>query len=187
MNPTAPPRVVLATGQFLALVREGHWEYTERLNATGAAIILAVTPAGNLLLVEQYRIPCHARTLELPGTTGESHAEAARRELLEETGYAAELIEPLTFGPASSGVTSELVTLFHASRLRRVGVGGGVGHEAIVVQEVPLDQVEEWLAQKAAAGVLVDPKVFTGLYFLERLNRARQGDLKIVDNPSNSP
>jgi ADP-ribose pyrophosphatase len=36
------------------------WEYAQRVNATGAAIIVAVTDAQKLLLVEQYRIPCHA-------------------------------------------------------------------------------------------------------------------------------
>jgi ADP-ribose pyrophosphatase len=176
VNPNpAPERSQLCAGRFLALVREGHWEYADRLNATGAAIILAVTAERKLLLVEQYRVPCHARTIELPaGIIGdepeqprESDSAAARRELLEETGYLAKSIEPLTTGPASSGVTSELVTLFRASSLERTGAGGGVAHEAIMVHEVPLAEVHEWLAQKARTGVLVDPKVYAGLYFLD--------------------
>jgi ADP-ribose pyrophosphatase len=56
----------LYTGKFLALVKEGHWEYADRTNATGASIIVAVTEEQKLLLVEQYRIPVHARTIELP-------------------------------------------------------------------------------------------------------------------------
>ena len=95
MNPT--PRIALCTGKFLALVKEGRWEYVDRIGATGAAIIVAVTDEQKLLLVEQYRIPVHARTIELPaGVIGdqsadrdESHADAAKRELLEETGYSA--------------------------------------------------------------------------------------------------
>src|SRR5579872_255456 len=105
----------LHTGKFLALVREGHWEYVERTNATGAALIVAVTDEQKLLLVEQYRIPVHCRTIELPagiigdepGGAHESDADAAKRELLEETGYAAGRIEELTTGPSSSGLTSE--------------------------------------------------------------------------------
>lgn len=166
----------LYAGRFLALLREGRWEYAHRVNATGAAIILAVTDQGRILLVEQYRIPCHARTIELPaGIIGdepqegnESRAEAARRELLEETGYLAEVIEPLTTGPASSGLTSEVVTLFRASRLRKTGTGGGVAHEEITVHEVPLSDAHDWLAAKAKTGVLVDPKIYAGLYFLIR-------------------
>ncbi len=173
MKNDEPGKTILCQGDFLALVREGHWEYAERVNTTGAAIILAVTSDQKLLLVEQYRVPCHARTIELPaGIIGdepdsgtESHAQAAERELLEETGYAAGRIEALTTGPASSGVTSEIVTLFKATDLRQVHAGGGVGHEEITVHEVPLSEVRSFLVEKARSGVLVDPKVYAGLYF----------------------
>ena len=164
----------LFSGRFLALVQEGHWEYADRTNATGAAIILAVTDDCKILLVEQYRIPVHARTIELPaGIIGdepeagdESQANAAVRELEEETGYAARKVVALTTGPASSGVTSEIVTLFHASSLEKVGVGGGVANEDITVHEIPLDQVDQWLNDKAAEGLLIDSKIYAGLYFL---------------------
>jgi hypothetical protein len=124
----------LFSGKFLALVKEGHWEYAHRTNATGAAIIVAVTEEQKLLLVEQYRIPVHARTIEMPagiigdepGSADEAHAEAARRELVEETGYEAGHIEALTHGPASGGLTSETVTLFLATNLRRVSGPAGL-------------------------------------------------------------
>lgn len=169
-------KTVLHTGKFLTLIREGTWEYTDRPNATGAAIIIAVTDAGNVLLVEQYRLPVHARTIEFPaGMTGdeaehagESHTEAACRELLEETGYEAGRIEALITGPACSGLTSELVTLFRASELKRAHRGGGGGAEAITVHEVPLPEIHEWLMARARTGVRVDPKVYAGLYFLMR-------------------
>jgi ADP-ribose pyrophosphatase len=158
----------------MKLSPEGHWEYVHRVNATGAAIIVAVTAERKLLLVEQYRIPCHVRTIELPagvigdepGSRSESHAEAARRELLEETGYVAGRIEPLDTGPSSAGLTSEVVTLFLASDLQKAGVGGGVHHEDIIVHEVPLENIRAWLEEKVRSGFLVDPKVYAGLYFL---------------------
>ena len=133
MNP--PGRTVLHSNKFLTLVKEGHWEYVDRVNATGAALILAVTPERKVILVEQYRIPVHARTIELPagiigdepGKAGEAHVEAARRKLLEETGYEATQVEALTIGPACSGITSECVTLFHATGLRKDGAGWGCG------------------------------------------------------------
>jgi ADP-ribose diphosphatase len=170
------PKITLHSGKFLALVKEGRWEYADRTNATGAAIIVAVTEEQKLLLVEQFRIPVHARTIELPagiigddpGSRDEAHAEAARRELIEETGFEAGLIEALTHGPSSSGLTSETVTLFLATQLRRVGEGGGVVHEDITVHEVPLAEVHSWLEAKAKSGVLVDPKVYAGLYFIGR-------------------
>lgn len=166
----------LYAGRFLKLVKEGHWEYAERTNATGAAVIIAVTPEQKLLLVEQYRIPVHARTIELPagiigdepGSSDEAHAEAARRELIEETGYEAAEMETLTHSPTSSGLTSETVTIFHARNLRRVGPGGGVAHENITVHEVPLADIHSWLQAKANEGALIDSKVYTGLYFIGR-------------------
>ena len=172
MNPHTP--TTLHTGKFLALIQEGHWEYVDRVNATGAAIILAVTAEQKILLVEQYRIPVHARTIELPagiigdepGRAKEADAQAARRELLEETGYAAERVEEVMTGPACSGLASERVTLFRAWGLRHAGKGGGVGHEEIVLHEIPLAEVAAWLETKARSGVLIDPKVYAGLFFV---------------------
>lgn len=169
-------KTTLCTSKFLSLIKEEHWEYADRVNATGAALILAITPDEKILLVEQYRIPVHARTLELPagiigdepGCADEAHAAAARRELIEETGYAAEHMEALTTGAACSGITSERVTLFRATGLRRVGQGGGVAHEDITVHEVPLADVAAWLEAKAKTGVLVDPKLYGGLFFANR-------------------
>jgi ADP-ribose pyrophosphatase len=169
-----PTKTVLHSSKFLALIKEGHWEYVDRVNATGAALIVAVTPDEKVLLVEQYRIPVHARTIELPAgiigdepdSTNETIAEAARRELLEETGYTAERIEAVTTGASCSGITSERITLFRALGLRRVGKGGGVAHEDITVHEIPLVEVVTWLEAKGKTGVLIDPKVYAGLFFI---------------------
>ncbi len=166
--------MTLCSSQFLNLIREGHWEYVDRVNATGSALIVAVTAEDKLLLVEQYRIPVHARTIELPagiigdepGKSLESHAEAARRELLEETGYSAGRVEALTIGPACSGLTSERATLFRATDLKRVNAGGGVDNENITVHEVALSDVVAWLETRAKVGVLIDPKVYAGLFFI---------------------
>jgi ADP-ribose pyrophosphatase len=175
-------KTTLCAGKFLALIQEGPWEYADRVGATGAVIVIAVTAEDKLLLVEQYRIPVHARTIELPaGITGdepggddEGPETAARRELLEETGYAAERIVTLTTGPASSGLTSEVVTLLLATGLKRVHGGGGIAHENITVHEISLSDVPDWLSAKAAAGWLIDPKIYAGLYFLEHAPDVRQ-------------
>jgi len=169
-------RRVLGEGRFVRLVVEGHWEWTERLNISGAVMIAALTEARELVLVEQYRIPLHTRVIELPAglagdeasNAGEPLVNAARRELVEETGYEADVIEYITDGPTSAGMTSETYSLFLARDVRRVGSGGGDAHEDIQVHVVPVDAVEEWLVQRRREGVLVDPRVYLGLFFAAR-------------------
>jgi ADP-ribose pyrophosphatase len=172
MNAEKP--IILHTGKFLALIKEGHWEYAQRVNAHGAVIIVAVTEERKLLLVEQYRIPVHGRTIELPagivgdepGAPEETIIDAAKRELLEEAGYASARVEVLMTGPSSAGLTSELVTLVLASGLKRVNAGGGVAGENITVHEIPLEAVHAWLAAQVERGLMIEPKVYAGLYFL---------------------
>ncbi len=61
------------------------------------AVVVALTPAGEVVLVREFRPGPEAVLLELPGggiDEGEAPADAASRELLEETGYAGE-VEPV--------------------------------------------------------------------------------------------
>jgi ADP-ribose pyrophosphatase len=166
----------LHAGRHLRLVSRNGWEFVERPGVRGIVLVVAVTPRGGLLLVEQHREPVGARVLELPAglagdagsPAGEPLEEAARRELVEETGWDAAEMERLTAGPPSAGVTSEVVTLFRARDLSRVGAGGGVDGESITVHEVPLADAESWLLGREAGGALVDPKVWAGLWFARR-------------------
>jgi ADP-ribose pyrophosphatase len=163
----------LAEGRFLRLVRLGRWEYADRINVSGAAVLVALTPDRRLLLVEQYRIPCGCRVIELPagiagdepGTAGEGLLTAAVRELREETGYEAGKLEEIMTGPSSAGLTSELVTFVYASQLRRIAAGGDVEGEGITLHEIPLQDINIWLTQQISRGLLVDPKVYAGIYF----------------------
>jgi ADP-ribose pyrophosphatase len=172
----ASKRRVLGEGRFVRLVAQDGWEWAERTNASGAVVIAAVTGDAQIVLAEQYRIPLGRRVIELPaGLVGDSEAlrheplaEAARRELLEETGFEAAHWECLLEGPSSAGLTTEAYALFLAREARRVGPGGGDAAEEIQVHLVPLAEADDWLSRRRAAGLAVDPKVYAGLYFARR-------------------
>jgi ADP-ribose pyrophosphatase len=127
-----------------------------------------------LLLVEQERVPLGQRSIEMPAglvgdtTAGESAEDAAARELLEETGWEASKIEFLLRGPTSSGMSSEQVVFVRASGLRRRHAGGGDESEAITVHEVPVPEVPRFLVARMSEGYAVDPKLWAGLWLLER-------------------
>ncbi|MCC5793261.1 MAG: NUDIX hydrolase [Chromatiales bacterium] len=164
------------SGRHLAFKQRGHWEYCERVGSHGVVVILALTPDGKVLLVEQFRPPIQRNVIEMPaglagdiaGQSDESLEQAAARELEEETGYRARSIRLLTTGPASSGLSSEMVSFMLAEGLERIGPGGGTDSEEITVHEVPLAEAGPWLIERERAGVPADPKVYGGLWWLER-------------------
>ena len=165
---------ILYDGQWLRMVRRGHWEYAERTHGNGmAVIIIAVTPDDDVLFVEQYRVPLGARTIEMPaGLVGDDHAHdtlesAARRELIEETGWEASRVDVLLIGPTSSGMSSERIAFVRALDLTRVGEGGGVDNEDITVHTVPRAQAPAWLMRKQAEGFELDLKLWAGLWMID--------------------
>ena len=165
----AAPRV-LYEGKYLTLLSDNGWEYTSRPHVTGIVVIVAVTPDRKLVLVEQPRTAVHKRVIELPaGMVGdvdanESLADAARRELIEETGFQPAEIRLLAEGPIAVGVTDEIISIFEARGLERVGLGGGDDSEEITVHEVALPDLRAFLAAKQAEGRAIDPKIYAGLF-----------------------
>ncbi|HEX5314807.1 MAG TPA: NUDIX hydrolase [Gammaproteobacteria bacterium] len=160
---------VLFGGEYLRLLRRRHWEYAERTNSSGVVVIVAVTPEKKLLLVEQFRWPVASAVIELPaGLVGdvdgdEDLSAAARRELIEETGFEAGEMRVLLSGPVTAGLSNEVTHFCLARDLRRVGEGGGDASEDIRVHEVALAEVPGWLASRPPA-LLVDPKTYIGLW-----------------------
>lgn len=176
MNPKHEGEAQVAwEGRWLRIRTRGSWEYVERTHAEGkAVIIVAVTPGRKLLFVEQFRVPLQQRTIEMPaGLVGDNLGEdtlesAAARELLEETGWQASHVEVLMEGPTSSGMSTEIIAFCRATGLTRVHAGGGDETEDITVHEVPVDEAARWLTAKMAEGYAMDPKLWAGLWFVER-------------------
>jgi ADP-ribose pyrophosphatase len=180
-------RTVLYEGDWLRLVRRGRWESCERTHGQGmAVIVIAVTPDDAVLFVEQYRVPLGARTIEMPaGLVGDDHnhdtlEDAARRELIEETGWEPGTVDVLLIGPTSSGMSNERIAFVRARNLKKVGAGGGVGSEDITVHAVPRHQAPAWLMRKHAEGFELDLKLWAGLWMIEHNPDGSRADEPIV-------
>jgi len=167
-----PTPRTLYRGKFLELLVAGNWEFVQRPRHTAPVGILAVTPDARLVLISQYRIPVGKICVEIPaGLAGDSGAPeswkaAALRELREETGYAAQDMEFLASGPTSAGLTNECMLFARAVGLTKAGPPQPDGDEQIAVHEIPLADVPAFLRDQEAQGRLIDPKIYTVLYFL---------------------
>lgn len=177
MTDTIPYR-----GKFLHFIERDGWEFVRRANAHAVVAVAARTRADEIVLIEQRRKPLGedgACVIELPaGLVGDDGAEddllaAANRELAEETGYRAGHLELAGAGPSSAGLTDEIISFVIADRLDQIGPGGGVDGEDIRVHPVPLERVDDWLGRHLAAGRMVDPKVWAGLYLLRYATAGR--------------
>lgn len=172
-NEDAPE--IMWAGRYITAKRRGRWEYVSRSRGIRAAVILAIVEdAGNgpcIILVEQYRVPLGKRCLELPaglvgddeGCDGEEAAQAAIRELEEETGYRAKNMIDLGDYYSSPGMVSESFTLFRAEGLTRMHEGGGTEGENILVHHVPLGDIGAYVAARRSEGMAIDVKLLVAL------------------------
>jgi 8-oxo-dGTP pyrophosphatase MutT (NUDIX family) len=128
----------------------------------GAAVILAVDDDDRVLVVVQYRHPARRRFVELPAglldKPGEDPLEAARRELLEETGYRADSWTHLASTWSSPGVTAEVIHLYLARGLSPADRGD------FVAQHEEADMRLYWLPladllEGVLAGTIADAPV----------------------------
>ena len=155
---------VMWQGRFITAKTRGKWEYVSRARGIKAAVILAMED-DHVLLVEQYRVPLGADCIELPAgligdhEEGEDTLASAARELEEETGYRADTLEIVGEFFSSPGMVSESFSLVRARGLTKVGDGGGVDGENIVVHRIAIADLPEFVQQKRAEGCVVDVKL----------------------------
>lgn len=140
------------------------YRYTTLRRVPGAAVV-ALDDEGRLLLQQQYRYPLRKVIYQLPGglvDPGETPLETARRELLEETGYEAEVWEVLGVVQDNPGLIDGPTTLFLARKLRRVAEPRQDSTEQHVLVWHPLS----WLRVQVRLGRIEDRVVLAALTFL---------------------
>jgi ADP-ribose pyrophosphatase len=126
----------------------------------GAAAV-AVDDAGAVLLVRQMRPAVGSAVLELPAgliEPGEDPLETARRELEEETGFAADHLELLVRFYTSPGFTDELIHIYAASGLHQTALRHDEEEEIEVVR-MPVQAAIE----RVMHGEISDAKTVAGL------------------------
>ena len=168
----------LHAGKYLGLCIVNGWEFVSRVNASGVVVLIAVNADDALILVEQFRPALQKQVIELPAGLVGDHDDpdepmlvAAKRELLEETGYSCQSMELVMSCPSSAGMSDEIIHFFLAHELVKTGCGGGDDSENITVHEVPLAGVDDWLLERIAQGMPVDPKIYSALYWLGQRKR----------------
>ncbi len=151
------------------------WEAVERINCHGIVAVVPVTTAGEILLVRQFRPVLNTFVIEFPAGLNdrqETLVEAAKRELIEETGYTSEHVSYLAEGPISSGISTEILTVFLAKDARPAEPEVKRRYpleetEHIEVIKSPFARIYEFLDDAREKGDCVDIKIF-GLLELAR-------------------
>jgi ADP-ribose pyrophosphatase len=131
----------------------------------GSAVMMAVDDKKRILLVRQYRLPTSKYLWELPAgrlDPGEKPLQAAKRELIEETGYRARHWTKLASFFVSPGYVGERMTIYLATGLT-AGQATPMDDERIEARWFAANE----LARMIRTGKIDDAKTIIG-YFMWR-------------------
>jgi 8-oxo-dGTP pyrophosphatase MutT (NUDIX family) len=111
--------------------------------------IVALTPDDEVVLVRQYRHGVAEDSLEVPGGLvdpgDDDPAQAAARELLEETGYAGAPLEPIGTVSSNPAILTNRTFSFLTRDARRIAEPAPDEHEDLVVELYPAAEIPELL------------------------------------------
>jgi ADP-ribose pyrophosphatase len=152
----------------------GHINVRDVIRHNGSVVMLAVDESKNpddpeILFERQYRHAAGQFLIELPAgrvEPNEPTLAAAKRELIEETGYRAKRWTLLTKYFASPGFLGEWMQIYLARDIRE-GAAAPEDDENIEVLRLPLSQA----LALVAANKIHDGKTLIGLMLYDRIRR----------------
>lgn len=136
------------------------------------ANVVAITKTNEVVLVKQYRHGVQEVLLELPGgvvNSGEDPLEGAKRELMEETGYAAENIIEVGRIYPNPAIQQNTLYCYLAMDAEKVGEQHLDESEDIEVQLIPLDELIEMAVSGKFLHALNVAVLFQVLAYLKRI------------------
>lgn len=135
----------------------------------GAAAIVPLTEAGEVILVKQYRNAEDGSVLEIPAgklEKGEDPFECAKRELEEEIGYRSDCIQEVCKMYTAVGFSDEKLHLYLATKLQE-GKQNLDEDEYIQIEKYPLQTAVEMIF----TGEIKDSKTIVGLLAVHEMLR----------------
>ncbi|MDD5290742.1 MAG: NUDIX hydrolase [Patescibacteria group bacterium] len=174
-------RKLLWQGKFIRVIGKGFsnkngtrgiWECVELSRTKNIVMIFALTKKKEVILGRQFRFPLEKDIVELPvglaDKSGESLVGAARRELLEETGYKAKKFIFVSRGYFNQGLTNSEIFFYFAPEATFFGFDGvsSDDSEEIKVVRVPLKKLADFCLKKHK-NFVVDLKILNALKILE--------------------
>jgi len=152
------------------------WEAVERVNCNGIVVVIPVTETREFVFIRQFRPVLDGYVIEFPAGLNdrkESLVEVAKRELIEETGMFSDEVIFLAEGPVSSGLSTEILTVFLAKNVKEASDEVKKKYppdesENIEVIKISVDKAIDKLNEFRKEGNFLDLKIYGFLELAKR-------------------
>lgn len=170
-------RQTIWEGDFLKIVRVVYQDHrgllqnleaVERINHQGVVVIVPFTKEKEFVLIRQFRPLIEKFVISFPAgliDTNENVFDAAKRELIEETGYTSEKLMLLSQGPESSGISTAAMTILLAidaapasAQLKQQNLPDE--SENIEAIKIPADKIYKVMEDFQNNGDYIDLKIY---------------------------